>query len=62
MVQELSELEILRRKSLEELNKLGINAYPAEAFNVNVSAADIHQNYERDKTSYKNVSITHNSA
>ncbi|MCC7050195.1 MAG: lysine--tRNA ligase [Bacteroidia bacterium] len=57
MQQELNELEILRRKSLEELYKLGINPYPAEAFNVNANAADIHANYDRDKTSYKNISI-----
>lgn len=54
---ELSEQEILRRKSLEELISLGINPYPPEVFQVNVTAKDIKDNYERDKTSYKNISI-----
>src|SRR5690606_465703 len=40
-----------------ELEKLGIDPYPAELFEVNVSAKDIHENYERRKTDYKNVSI-----
>lgn len=54
---QLSEQEIVRRKSLEELIRLGIDPYPAEPFPVNVSARDIHQNYERSKTDYKDVSI-----
>lgn len=51
----LSELEILRREALVELRKLGIDPYPPEAFEVNVNALDIKNNYERDKTSYKNI-------
>jgi lysyl-tRNA synthetase class 2 len=53
----LSEQEIQRRESLQELRNLGINPYPAEAFDVDTYAADIATNYERDKTSYKNISI-----
>ena len=53
----LSEQEILRREALLELRKLGIEPYPAEAYEVNVTAKDIHDNYERDKTSYKNISL-----
>src|SRR6476661_2925299 len=53
----LSEQEIQRRQSLQELRNLGINPYPAEAYEVNVNAFDISTNYERDKTSYKNISI-----
>lgn len=53
----LSEQEVLRRKKLEELLNLGINPYPPEQFHVNVSARDILENYERNKTDYKNVSI-----
>ena len=37
----LSELELLRRNSLSQLRELGIDPYPAEAFEVNASAADI---------------------
>jgi len=53
----LSEQEIQRRQSLQELRNLGINPYPAEAFEVNANALDIAANYERDKTSYKNISL-----
>ena len=53
----LSEQELLRRESMQEMIKLGIDPYPAELFEVNVTAADIHENYERDKTNYKNISI-----
>ena len=53
----LSEQEVYRREALLELRKLGIEPYPAEAYEVNVSAQDIHTNYERDKTNYKNISI-----
>ena len=53
----LSEQEVLRRQALEQLEKLGINPYPAEAFEVNVNAYDIHKNYERDKLNYKHISI-----
>jgi lysyl-tRNA synthetase class 2 len=53
----LSELEVLRRNSLNQLRELGINPYPAEAFEITANAADILANYERDKTAYKNISI-----
>lgn len=54
---QLSEQELIRRKSKEELEKLGINPFPADLFPVNVSASDIHENYQRRKTDYKDVSI-----
>ncbi|HTL83324.1 MAG TPA: lysine--tRNA ligase [Bacteroidia bacterium] len=53
----LSEHEIVRRQKLEEIKKLGIDPYPAAEFEVNVTAKDILENYERDKTNYKDVSI-----
>lgn len=53
----LSEQEIIRRQSLEELQKLGIEPYPAELFEVNVSAREIHANYPNQKIEYKDVSI-----
>ncbi|WP_285055876.1 lysine--tRNA ligase [Pedobacter ginsengisoli] len=53
----LSELELLRRSSLNQLRELGIDPYPAEAFEINANAADILANYDRDKTAYKNISI-----
>jgi len=53
----LSEQELRRREELEELNKLGINPYPSELFEVNVNARDIHKNYLKRKNDYKNISI-----
>lgn len=41
----LSEQEINRRKSLDELSRLGINPYPAELFEINTSAQEIQQQY-----------------
>ena len=54
---QLSEQEIIRRKSLEEFAKLGINPYPADLFEVNASAQEILQNYERQKSDYRQISI-----
>ena len=53
----LSEQELLRRDSLKQLRELGINPYPAEAYEINANAADILANYEKDKTAYKTISI-----
>ncbi|MCX8489621.1 MAG: lysine--tRNA ligase [Cyclobacteriaceae bacterium] len=52
---QLSEQEIIRRQSMDELNKLGINPYPAELFEVNVTSEEIHANYPQRE--YKNISI-----
>lgn len=56
-MQLLSEQELERRKDREELYALGINPYPAESFHINVTAEDIHRNYENNKTDYKDISI-----
>jgi lysyl-tRNA synthetase, class II len=53
----LSEQELQRRQKLIELKALGINPYPAEEFKINANAADIKENYERDKLNYKDISI-----
>ena len=46
---ELSEQELIRRNSLSELRKLGIDPYPAARYEVNATAADIHQHFDPDK-------------
>ena len=56
MHRELSEQEIVRRESLQKLLELGINPYPSELFDVNVSATEIKKNYT-DKLGYKNIQI-----
>src|SRR5690349_5869553 len=53
----LSEQELVRRQAKEELEKLGINPYPAELFEVNASAKEILENYERHKSDYRDISI-----
>ncbi len=54
---QLSEQEILRRKSLEELYKLGINPYPPEQFEVNVTTEELHSGYEKNPAAFANVKI-----
>ena len=56
-MQVLSEQEIVRRKDREELIRMGINPYPAVSFPINVTAEDIHKNYENRKNDYKGISI-----
>src|ERR1700743_706102 len=51
----LSEQEILRRESLQQLRDLGINPYPAEAFNVTAFAQDILDNFESNPDTYQDV-------
>ncbi|MBS7563451.1 lysine--tRNA ligase [Mucilaginibacter sp. Bleaf8] len=53
----LSEQEILRRESLQQLRALGINPYPAEAYPVNAWAQDIIQNFNTDPEKYKEVTL-----
>lgn len=53
----LSEQEIQRRQTVAELEKLGINPWPADGFPVNTSAADIHKHYPQSKLDYKDVSL-----
>lgn len=53
----LSEQEIVRRNKREELMKLGIQPYPSQEFRVNTNSLDIHQNYEKRKTDYKDIRI-----
>lgn len=54
---ELSEQEVIRRQSLEELRKLGINPYPAEEFETNTDSQEILSEYSPDKNNFLEVSI-----
>ena len=54
---ELSEQEIFRRNSMNELLNMGINPYPAEAFDVNVTVNEILEKYPTDNTLFQEVSI-----
>ena len=58
MSTELNEQELLRRGKLEEITKMGIDAYPAELYDVNSTAKDILENFTTDRADfYKNVCI-----
>ncbi len=54
---ELSEQEIIRRQSLEELRKLGINPYPAAKYEVNTSSEEILSKFDPAKNNFQEVSI-----
>ncbi len=45
---DLSEQEIIRRQSLNELRKLGIEPYPAELYEVNAYSTDIKNEFKDD--------------
>ena len=57
MSEQLSELEIQRRQSLEELINLGINPYPAELFPVNVSAREVNEKFVKDSGEYQEIHL-----
>ncbi len=46
---DLSEQEIIRRQSLDELRKLGIEPYPAELYEVNAYSTDIKNEFKDDE-------------
>lgn len=57
--QHLSEQEIIRREKLQELQKLGIDPYPAPLYPVNATAAYILENYkgEENKADFAEVCL-----
>ncbi len=58
MSTELNEQELLRRGKLAEISKMGIDAYPAELYDVSTTAKNILENFTPEKAeNYKNVSI-----
>ncbi|MDF2438816.1 MAG: lysyl-tRNA synthetase class [Bacteroidota bacterium] len=58
MSTEHSEQELLRRAKLEEITKMGIDAYPAELVEINATAKDILENFTPEKADqYKNINI-----
>lgn len=53
----LSEQEILRRNSMQEMINMGINPYPAPLFEVNATAKDILENFPKDNSTFQDISI-----
>lgn len=48
---------MVRRNSLNELYQLGINPYPQEAFEVNVTTTAIHRDFPADNSLFQQVSF-----
>ena len=57
--QHLSEQEIIRREKLAELNRLGIEAYPAPLYPINTTSVYIKEHYkgEENKSDFADVCI-----
>jgi lysyl-tRNA synthetase class 2 len=53
----LSEQEQIRRASLDELRKLGIDPYPAAEYKTNVFAQDIMDNFVAEENNFPEVSL-----
>lgn len=54
---ELSEQEIIRRNSLQELISLGIEPYPAEGYEVNATIGEILEKFPVDPSLFHEVSL-----
>lgn len=54
---ELNEQEIIRRESLKELEKMGINPYPAQSFDVNITTQEINERFREDQTLFQDIRI-----
>src|ERR1043165_3102431 len=59
MSQHLSEQEQIRRDKLAELQKLGIDPFPAPLYPVNITSANIKANYkgEENKSDFADVCL-----
>ena len=53
----LSEQEAVRREALKNIEALGLSAYPAEAFDVNATAAQLRREYDAEKGNFPDVRI-----
>ena len=53
----LSEQEAIRRESLKSIEALGVEAYPAEAFEINVTTEQLRNEYDKEKGNFSDISI-----
>ncbi len=51
----LSEQEIVRRENLQKVIDLGINPYPSEQYDVNVTAKEVRDNFSKGDETYQEV-------
>lgn len=56
-VLELSEQEIIRRNSLNEMRAMGIDPYPAAEYVTNAFSTDIKAEFKEDETEPRKVSV-----
>jgi len=56
-IAELSEQEIIRRNSLQELRNMGVEPYPQAGYDVNVTTQDIRDSFDPEKGNFQQVSI-----
>ena len=54
---ELSEQEIIRRDSLKAMRELGIDPYPAAAYEVNITTSQIREQYNPEEGNLRDISI-----
>ncbi len=54
---ELSEQELIRRNSLEELRRLGINPYPAQMFETNATTQTIREQFNPEENNLQDITI-----
>ncbi|MCU0378838.1 MAG: lysine--tRNA ligase, partial [Bacteroidales bacterium] len=53
----LSEQEQIRRQSLDEIRKLGIDPYPAAMYPVDSSAAEILAGFDDEKKNFQDICL-----
>ena len=61
-VLELSEQEIIRRNSLNEMRAMGIDPYPAAEYVTNAFSTDIKAEFKEDETEPRKVSVANSGA
>lgn len=54
---EFNEQEIIRRESLSAMREVGVEPYPAEAYEVNITTQEIKDKYNADEKNLQDISI-----
>jgi|TARA_B110000091_G_scaffold109876_1_gene119154 lysyl-tRNA synthetase class 2 len=54
---QLSEQELVRREALDKMRALGINPFPPEKFDVNVTSSEILKNFKNPETDFQEITI-----
>ncbi len=53
----LTDQEQVRREALQKIIEMGINPYPPEMYDVNVSTKEIHDDFTKDKPNFQDIRI-----